>query len=246
VAQRQIWWLSPFLSLRAMPILQEIFRKPRQILDTSRIEMGRAQAFSQERSIACVGIEIAIHSVPAGVSPMRPPCHDGVAIASGLLYWWPFTCDCQLSLNGVTCLGPAGDFDFTPDSTVTDETPEAYHSGVERVQGLCGATVAARLPGQRCDCRGKKRGRNRRRDTSRGPGSSEWHPALEPTASRLPSAMGLGCGPSGARDRDIDQWPGALHWRGVTVEPAARMAIVADGAVTVSSPHFVEDLNGPV
>jgi outer membrane protein assembly factor BamB len=54
---------------------------------------------------------------PELVSPMRPPCHDGVTIASGLLYWWPYVCDCQLTLYGVTCLGPAGDFDFTPDAT---------------------------------------------------------------------------------------------------------------------------------
>ena len=44
---------------------------------------------------------------------MRPPCHDGVNIAHGLLYWWPSVCDCQLTLYGITCLGPAGDFDFS-------------------------------------------------------------------------------------------------------------------------------------
>ena len=48
------------------------------------------------------------------ISPMRPSCHDGVTIANGLLYWWPWVCDCQLQLHGVVCLGPAGDFDFTP------------------------------------------------------------------------------------------------------------------------------------
>ncbi|UCG49956.1 MAG: PQQ-binding-like beta-propeller repeat protein, partial [Phycisphaerales bacterium] len=51
---------------------------------------------------------------PRWVSPMRPPCHDGVTVANGLLYWWPFACDCQLTLNGLTCVGPAGDFDFSP------------------------------------------------------------------------------------------------------------------------------------
>jgi outer membrane protein assembly factor BamB len=53
---------------------------------------------------------------PLWLSPMRPPCHDGVTVANGLLYWWPFACDCQLTLNGFTCLGSAGDFDFTPKS----------------------------------------------------------------------------------------------------------------------------------
>ena len=46
------------------------------------------------------------------VSPMRPNCHDGVTVANGLLYWWPSVCDCDLTLYGITCLGPAGDFDF--------------------------------------------------------------------------------------------------------------------------------------
>ncbi|UCC99655.1 MAG: PQQ-binding-like beta-propeller repeat protein, partial [Phycisphaerales bacterium] len=57
---------------------------------------------------------------PRWLSPMRPPCHDGVTVANGLLYWWPFACDCQLTLNGLTCLGSAGDFDFTPDSSRAD------------------------------------------------------------------------------------------------------------------------------
>ncbi|UCG47059.1 MAG: PQQ-binding-like beta-propeller repeat protein, partial [Phycisphaerales bacterium] len=54
---------------------------------------------------------------PQWISPMRPPCHDGVTIANGLLYWWPSVCDCQLTLYGITCLGPAGDFDFTAEAT---------------------------------------------------------------------------------------------------------------------------------
>jgi len=54
---------------------------------------------------------------PGWISPMRPPCHDGVTIANGLLYWWPSVCDCQLTLYGITCLGPAGDFDFTAEAT---------------------------------------------------------------------------------------------------------------------------------
>ncbi len=54
---------------------------------------------------------------PQWISPMRPPCHDGVTIANGLLYWSPFVCDCQLTIYGFTCLGPAGDFDFIPQAT---------------------------------------------------------------------------------------------------------------------------------
>jgi outer membrane protein assembly factor BamB len=54
---------------------------------------------------------------PQWISLMRPPCQDGVTISNGLLYWWPFVCDCQLTIYGVTCLGPAGDFDFSPRAT---------------------------------------------------------------------------------------------------------------------------------
>ncbi|HUS73188.1 MAG TPA: PQQ-binding-like beta-propeller repeat protein, partial [Sedimentisphaerales bacterium] len=54
---------------------------------------------------------------PQWISPMRPPCHDGVTIANGLLYWWPSVCDCQNTLYGITSLGPAGDFDFSPRAT---------------------------------------------------------------------------------------------------------------------------------
>jgi len=49
---------------------------------------------------------------PQLISPMRAQCHDGVTIANGFLYWWPSVCDCNLTLYGLTCLGPAGDFDF--------------------------------------------------------------------------------------------------------------------------------------
>ncbi len=65
------------------------------------------------------------------VSPMRPNCHDGVTIAHGLLYWWPSVCDCQLTLYGVTCLGPAGDFDFSPQATEAERLETAANPGVD-------------------------------------------------------------------------------------------------------------------
>lgn len=46
------------------------------------------------------------------ISPMRAQCQDGVTVANGFLYWWPYVCDCQLSIYGVTAAGPAGNFDF--------------------------------------------------------------------------------------------------------------------------------------
>ena len=72
---------------------------------------------------------------PRWVSPMRPPCHDGVTVANGLIYWWPFVCDCQLTLNGVTCVGSAGDFDFSPGS-----------SGGNRLEEGPGGTTPVKKP----------------------------------------------------------------------------------------------------
>ena len=61
------------------------------------------------------------------ISPMRAQCQDGVTIANGLLYWWPSTCDCNLTLYGITCLGPAGDYSFNRPATDAErlETPAA-------------------------------------------------------------------------------------------------------------------------
>lgn len=41
------------------------------------------------------------------ITPMRPPCQDGVLISDGLLYWGPWMCGCNLSLYGHVCLAPA-------------------------------------------------------------------------------------------------------------------------------------------
>ena len=47
---------------------------------------------------------------PRLITPMRPPCTDGVMIANGLLYWGPWMCDCNNQLVGNIALGPAGDY----------------------------------------------------------------------------------------------------------------------------------------
>jgi outer membrane protein assembly factor BamB len=77
---------------------------------------GSADAIFFRASGGSVRLDIASEK-PQWISPMRPQCHDGVTIANGLLYWWPSVCDCQLSIYGVTCLGPAGDFNFSPKAT---------------------------------------------------------------------------------------------------------------------------------
>lgn len=92
---------------------------------------------------------------PQWISPMRPQCHDGVTIANGLLYWWPSVCDCQATLYGITCLGPAGDFDFSQKATEKerleqydltsvaslDETPADWPTF--RANNYCNATTEA-------------------------------------------------------------------------------------------------------
>ncbi len=72
---------------------------------------GSADAIFFRANDGTVRFDIA-DRLPQWISPMRPSCHDGVTIANGLLYWSPYVCDCQLSIYGLTCLGPAGDFPF--------------------------------------------------------------------------------------------------------------------------------------
>jgi len=80
---------------------------------------GSADAIFFRASGGSVRLDLASRRAE-WISPMRPPCHDGVTIANGLLYFWPSVCDCQLTLYGITTLGPAGDFNFTPRATESE------------------------------------------------------------------------------------------------------------------------------
>jgi outer membrane protein assembly factor BamB len=53
------------------------------------------------------------------IAPMRPPCHDGVLISNGMLYWGPWMCGCQLSAYGHIGLAPARGFEFQPGADST-------------------------------------------------------------------------------------------------------------------------------
>lgn len=112
----------------------------------------------------------AASNEPGLVSPMRAQCHDGVTIANGLLYWWPSTCDCNLTLYGITCLGPAGDFDFARQATDAErlrlatggdaavatlpQTPADWPTF--RANPACSVTTAAVVP-ERCELRWQSR-----------------------------------------------------------------------------------------
>ncbi len=74
------------------------------------------------------------------VSPMRAQCHDGVTIANGLLYWWPSVCDCNLTIYGITCLGPAGNFKFSQPAKENDRL-EKGEGNITRVANLNSSTA---------------------------------------------------------------------------------------------------------
>jgi outer membrane protein assembly factor BamB len=77
---------------------------------------------------------------PKWISPMRPSCQDGVTIANGQLYWWPYVCDCQLSIYGVVSLGPAGDYEFGQEA-VEEERLEKYDALEKKNDGLLETTA---------------------------------------------------------------------------------------------------------
>jgi len=59
------------------------------------------------------------------ISSMRPPCHTGVIVSDGHLYWGPWVCDCNLQMYGLVACGPAGDFDFDQAATEADRLQPA-------------------------------------------------------------------------------------------------------------------------
>jgi len=65
------------------------------------------------------------------IAPMRPACHDGVVVADGHLYWGPWMCGCNLSLVGVVCLAPAGEFDFSKQATEAERLERAPDDATE-------------------------------------------------------------------------------------------------------------------
>jgi outer membrane protein assembly factor BamB len=84
------------------------------------------------------------------ISPMRPSCQVGVIIASGLCYWLPWTCDCDLQMFGTIALGPAGPFDFTKKAT-TDERLERVGQAVQPAIEQPGQAAPLDWPAYRSD-----------------------------------------------------------------------------------------------
>jgi len=154
---------------------------------------------------------------PQWISPMRPNCHDGVTIANGLLYWWPSVCDCQLTLYGVTCLGPAGDFDFMPVATESErlEKGPGYGKPVEPLE-----LTDADWPTFRADnrCSGTSKA------TVTEKGSLLWSYQMRmqpapgaplPTAPTAAADLVFVAGPDGIV-RALDGASGKLRWKAYT------------------------------
>jgi outer membrane protein assembly factor BamB len=166
---------------------------------------------------------------PQWISPMRPTCHDGVTITNGLLYWWPSVCDCQATLYGITCLGPAGDFDFSQKAT-EEERLEQYD--LTNVTGLdetsldwptyradnCGTLTTEALISERNQC-------------------MWWlvpdHP-FTPTASVAAGGFVFYSGSDGIV-RAVESSTGELRWKAYTGGPVRFPPTVWEGRLLVGS-----------
>ena len=156
-------------------------------------------------------------SSPRLISPMRPPCQDGVTIANGLLYWWPYVCDCQLTLYGVTCLAPAGDFDFQSEPASAERLERSGRNAGEvaslpespadwptfRADNACSVTTEAAVPQSvsllwRFD-----------------PKTKVPYPAPSATAPVAAGGLVFTAGPDGIV-RALDAASGELQWKAYT------------------------------
>jgi len=126
--------IDKFPSMKFDPLTGEVLAKIAQPRRACTRPTGSADAIFFRADDGSVRLDTASLR-PQWVSPMRPVCQEGVTIANGLLYWWPSVCDCQLTLYGITCLGPAGDFKFTPDISDQARLVGAGSAG-RRVSGL--------------------------------------------------------------------------------------------------------------
>ena len=115
--------------LAELPIARRACTRPNGAIDAI---LFRAQGGSVRLDTAKAEAQL--------VSPMRAQCQDGVTIANGLLYWWPSVCDCNLTLYGITSLGPAGDYNFEQPATEAERL-EAGPGDIANVEPL--STTAA-------------------------------------------------------------------------------------------------------
>lgn len=177
---------------------------------------GSSDAIFFRASGGSVRLDLASRR-PEWISPMRPQCHDGVTIANGLLYFWPSVCDCQLTLYGITCLGPAGEFDFTQPATEAERL-EKGAGNLNKVASL--TESSADWPTFRADNTGSATTKATIPDKAKL--LWQFKPKTKPTSTvsvpTAPVAVGglvFASGPDGIV-RALDAVNGRLQWKAYT------------------------------
>ncbi|MCH5377192.1 MAG: PQQ-binding-like beta-propeller repeat protein, partial [Planctomycetes bacterium] len=165
------------------------------------------------------------------VSPMRAQCHDGVTIANGRLYWWPSTCDCNLTLYGITCLAPAGNFDFAP---VVDESSRLESGAASTSSPAAMAQTPADWPMFRADVTGSVTNRAVVPTRVRQPWRYELPGQATPTAPAAVADLVFLAGSDGIV-RALDRGDGSLRWRAMTGGAIRWPPTVEGGRVFVGS-----------
>lgn len=165
------------------------------------------------------------------ISPMRPACHDGVVVAGGHLYWGPWMCGCNLSLVGVICLGPAGDFNYSM-KAIDSERLERFADEP--------ANVAALEQGPDDWARYRKDNTRSSRSEQSVPEAIEldWEYAPDtPHSCTAPVAVGglIFVGGSDGVVRALDAGSGQLKWFAYTGGAIRVPPAIADGRALVGS-----------
>jgi outer membrane protein assembly factor BamB len=163
------------------------------------------------------------------IAPMRPPCHDGVIVSDGHLYWGPWMCGCQLSLYGHICLGPAGDLDLRPGA---DESRLESADDAGRVKPL------EIKPGDWPAYQGDNRRSSVTQTSIPREISQQW--TINLPADAFPTAPVTAGGLVFVGDRNgavhaLDAVDGSTKWQAYTGGPVYFPPAVADGRVFVGS-----------
>jgi len=168
---------------------------------------------------------------PQRIALMRPDCHDGVIAAGGLLYWGPWMCDCSLSLVGIICLGPAGDFPFEAEADEARrlEVTPAIDKSLEPLNVAPGD-----WPAYRAD--------NRRRAASRADVPThvthlwQYEPpaAIDPAAPITAGGLVFTSGSDGVV-RALDAFNGKVRWIAYTAGPITYPPAIDKGRLFVGS-----------
>jgi len=181
---------------------------------------------------------------PQRIALMRPDCHDGVIVSGGRLYWGPWMCDCSLSLVGINCLGPAGDFDFNA-RAIDDERLESFTDPAAPLN--LPSVAPGDWPAYRAD--------NRRGGAVKTaiPEAVQLAWQFTPPAKHDPAApIAAGgfvwlSGSDGAI-RTLDAKSGKLLWQGFTGGPITYPPALSDGRLIVGSGdgrvHALEAVTG--